>query len=151
MKDQISTSECWQLPQDSICFPPGQEQPPADSSVCPLILHTFLMCVSSLELILSTTEMQLFRVQAAGVPSGHQQYACICFQHPDPTRRDRFSTGSQAPGRVTKSFGLEQDQETQVNALPYKKYKGSLRDLGLQFLIHLKDGTLRCRVPLSTK
>jgi len=53
MKDQISTSESFQLPQESTHFPPGQQQWPADSSTYPPILHTFLVHRSSLQLWLS--------------------------------------------------------------------------------------------------
>lgn len=153
MKDQISTSEYWQLPQESTRFPPGQQQPPADSSIRPPILHTFLVCVSLLQLWLSfhpPWKRCYFgcRLQQSlrNISSTH---AFAFNTQTLPLWWDKFSKEGQARGRITKSFGLEQDQETQVKALPYKKYKGVLRDSGLQFLIRLKDSTLGCKDPVS--
>lgn len=127
----------------------------ADPSAHPHPSFTPPSCVSSPRLWPSfhpPLKRSYFGFMLQDSPRDHHQHIRVCFQHPDPAWRDRYSTGSQALGRITTSFGLEQDQEIQVNAFPYKKYKSSLRYMGLHlFLSHLKDGTLSSRAPLSMK
>lgn len=129
MKSQTFTSEPWQLPQESTCFPPGQQSPAHSSTRTPMP-PILLTCISLLKLQLS------FHPGATQRP---QQDTGIQFQPLEPTWQNRSHTGSQALGRATKSFRLEQGQETQVSALPYKRYTGSSRDVGLWGLICLKD------------
>lgn len=137
MKSQTFTSESWQLPQESTCFPPGQ-QPPADSSTRMPMPPILLTCTSLLSLKLSFHP---------GASQGPQQDSWIQFQPLELAWLSRSHTGSQALRRATKSFGLEQGQESQVSALPYKRYTGSSRDLCFLGLIRLKDDKWAAGLP----
>lgn len=62
----------------------------------------------------------------------------IHFQPPGSTWHSRSCTGP-SPWGSPKSLGLEQGQQSQVSALPYKRCRSSWRDSGSWGLIALKN------------